>query len=396
MEMGGVTMAKVLIVESTYETCDNALEEVFQTFPMDLKGKKVCIKVNSFTAGDPHKYAFVTDYRFLKAVLKQVERLGPAEIVVGDSIGTTHYGKTEEVFEANRFKEVAGAYYKNFNKNIKFVEMEYPEKQRVLALKDVLEADVYISLPKMKTHALGRISGGVKNNFGLVAGLRKALFHYESITPEKFGRILAGCYQLRKPDLVIIDGIHAQSGYGPVSEEVYKAHKVIASTDGVATDVVFSDMIGLTVDEVPYLVACREESLGETDLAKIEVIGDTSLPEPWNVPSPAVASYIIQRGPKKAGIDFWRDRAAARPVIDMVRCATSEACARIGPACVKQCPSGALRGGQGDFRCKKDKCLQCTSCMEWCPVRAVTMPPDPELIERLKQHEKAHYPVFPD
>ncbi|MCL2588854.1 MAG: hypothetical protein FWD84_05535, partial [Oscillospiraceae bacterium] len=89
------------------------------------------------------------------------------------------------------------------------------------------------------------------------------------------------------------------------------------------------------------------------------------------------------------------DRAAARPVIDQALCATCEACAA-APLCVKHCQSGAMRGCVGEISCEKDKCLQCTSCMEWCPARAVTMPPDPELIETLKRYEREHYPVFPD
>ena len=385
-------MSKVLVLDSSYETCDAAIETVFETFPMDLKGKKVCLKVNGITAGDPHKTAFVTDYRFLRAVIQKVERLGAAEIVVGDSVGTGDYGKSEEIFSNNRIKETAGPYYKNFNKNLKFVEVEHPKKRTALVLADVVDADVLISLPKLKTHAVTRISGAVKNHYGVYAGLQKSLFHYESMTLEDFARVIAEVYALRKPDLVIVDGILAQPGYGPVGPETYELNKIMAGTDGVAIDTVFTDMIGLTVDEVPLLNVCRENQLGETDLAKIEVIGEAKLrEEPWNIPPNTPAPYTFFRGNGMVYIDRFRVRVATRPVIDTAACASSEACAR-GALCVKNCPSGALRGGTGDIRCEKEKCMLCTSCMEWCPAGALKLLPDPELLEKLVQLEKEHYP----
>ena len=55
------------------------------------------------------------------------------------------------------------------------VDVEKPFKRKVAVLKDVLDADVYISLPKMKTHGLTMLSGAVKNNFGLAGRRAKVL-----------------------------------------------------------------------------------------------------------------------------------------------------------------------------------------------------------------------------
>jgi len=388
-------MSKVLILESSYETCEAAIEQVFETFPMDLKGKRVCVKANGVAPKDPHEYAFVTDYRFVRAVLNVLERFEPAEIVVGDSVGTGMFGRSEAVWESTHLKEAAGKYFKNFTKDVVLREVERPIKKTLAITRDVLEADVYISLPKLKTHGLTIITGAVKNNYGLYAGLQKSKWHYDSITPENFAHAVVESYKLRKPDLVIIDGILAQMGYGPVAEEVNQANKVIAGTDGVAMDTVFADMLGLTVDEIPMLKICREQNLGETDLSKIEVVGNRVIADPWIVPVAPLCSYAyrVGGGGGTGGIVPFRERASCRPVIDMALCATCKECAE-EPLCVAKCPIGAL-SKQGDtIRCEKDRCLQCTSCMERCPVGAAVLQIDPEIFEALIQREKECYPLF--
>ena len=388
-------MPKVLALDSTYETCATAIDKVFETFPTDLKGKTVCLKVNGVVkCDDPDTLAFVTNPRFVQAVIKKVESLGAKSIVVGDSIGTNDYGKSEEVFACNGLKDGAGAYYKNVNKYWKLVDIEHPKKRKAAVLKDVLDADVFISLPKLKTHAVTRISGGVKNNFGLYNGLQKSLFHYESFTTEDFAHMLAEIYNLRKPDLIICDGIMAMQGFGPVSDEVYHLNKVVAGIDGVAIDTVFANMLGLTLDDVPVLQVCRDEKLGETDLSKIELIGEMKLNAgPWHVPPPPASPYSFKRGPIVVYIERFRTRVATRPEIDPAICAACEAC-KDEPLCVKNCPSGALTGTRGSVSCKKDVCMLCTTCSEWCPSGALTLPEDMEISAALQAYENEHYPVL--
>ena len=111
-------MSRVLIVESTYERCREAVEQAFCAFPLDLHGKKVAVKVNALKAGDPDRDAYVTHYKVLKAVVEALESRDPGQILVGDSVGTESYGNSEHVFEVTRLKEAAGPYYRNFSKTI--------------------------------------------------------------------------------------------------------------------------------------------------------------------------------------------------------------------------------------------------------------------------------------
>lgn len=376
-------MSKVLVMDSTYDTCSEAVEQAFQAFPVDVSGKKVAVKINALKACDPDQQALVTHYKLVQAVIKKLESLKPAQIVVGDSVGTESYGNSEYVFDTARLKEGSGPYYRNFNKNLAVVELDQPFKRNVAVLKDVLDADVYISVPKMKTHGLTRISGGMKNNYGLLTGAQKSWYHYYSGKAEVFARIVVEMFKVRKPDLVIMDAIMAMEGYGPASPEIRWVNKVLASNDAVALDTVQSKIIGFDVDDVPYLRIARELSLGETDLEKIEIVGDGTTIQEYHRPDPPAASYSYKAGVGSGttSIDFYRQRVAYRPVIDKGIC---EKCF----SCADNCPFSALTRGNDGPVLDPTKCMICSSCKEQCATGALKIVPDESILAELVQEEQ--------
>ena len=374
-------MSKVLVLESDYDNCKMAIDQAFEMFPINLAGKKVAVKMNALKAGDPDSEAFVTNYHVLEAVIKKVETLEPSQIVAGDSVGTEFYGKSEEVFDATRLKQAAGKYYRNFNKNIAVLELEQPFQRKVAVLKDVLDADIYISVPKMKTHGLTRISGSVKNNYGLLVGAQKAWYHYYSQKPETFARILIEMFRLRPPDLVIMDGILAMEGYGPASPETRRVNKILVSDDAVALDTVLANIVGFTVEDVPYLQLARELSLGETDLNAIEIIGDASTIEEYHRPDPPDSSYSYKAGvgSGRTSIEFYRDRVAYRPSFSADGCEHPNGC----NSCVDICPTGAITKGKEIPHLDPDKCLLCSACMEACDYTGLELAPDANIVHQL-------------
>ena len=374
-------MSKVMVLDSTYETCRKAVREAFSAFPVDVKDKKVAVKVNALKAGDPERQAFVTHYKVLEAVLRELEILRPAQIVVGDSVGTESYGNSDHVFQATGLKEVAGPYYRNFSRNLRLVELEKPFKRSVAVLGDVLESDVYISVPKMKTHGLTILSGSVKNNFGLLAGAQKSWYHYYSVKPEVFAKIIIEMFRLRRPDLVIMDGILAMEGYGPASPETRWVNKVLASKDAVALDTVLAGMVGFAVDDVPYLRLARDLRLGETDVNAIEIRGEAGTIHAYHRPEPPEASYSYRAGvgSGKTSIEYYRQRVSYRPAISTEKCRHREGCT----ACIDLCPSKALFRGDPTPGIAPSRCILCSACKEVCEYDALEYLPDEQWMIRL-------------
>ena len=91
--------SKVLVIESSYESCAEAVARAFSTFPPEIKGKNVIVKVNALRACNPDREAIVTHPALLKAVIDRVETLEPKRIIVGDSVGTESYGNSQLIFD---------------------------------------------------------------------------------------------------------------------------------------------------------------------------------------------------------------------------------------------------------------------------------------------------------
>jgi uncharacterized protein (DUF362 family)/NAD-dependent dihydropyrimidine dehydrogenase PreA subunit len=372
-------MSKVLVMESTYNTCHEAVEQAFSHFPIDIAGKTVAIKTNALKASDPDLQAMATHYKLVKAVVQKVETFRPSRIVVGDSVGTESYGNSEYVFQISRQKEAAGPYYRNLNRRMTVVQMQEPFKRKVALLRDVMEAEVYISVPKMKTHGLTMISGAMKNNYGLLAGAQKSWFHYYSGDPKIFARVIVELYRMRPPDLVIMDGILAMEGYGPASPETRWVNKILAATDAAALDTVEAKIVGFSVADVPHLTIAKDLDLGETDLNSIEVTGDASTIQEYHRPVPPESSFSYKAGvgSGRTSREFFRTRIAYRPVFSVEKC--DEEC----KACVDACPSGALTREPAAPVLDPDKCMLCSACKESCDHEAVRLEPDEKILSLL-------------
>ena len=130
----------------------------------------------------------------------------------GDSPGI---GNPEKVAEEAGIKEVADRYGISLLEFSKGKTVAYPEgvttKKFELA-EGVLESDVIISICKMKTHGLTRITGAVKNQLGCVYGFNKGACHARYPDSLQFGRMLVDLNLCIKPRLFVMDGIIAMEG----------------------------------------------------------------------------------------------------------------------------------------------------------------------------------------
>ncbi len=100
-------MPKVMIHPATYENARPAVDRAFELFPLEFTGKKVLIKPNVLRSSQAHE-GIVTHPAVLSAVVKKVESLNPASIVVGDNPGLFSYGANEESFKTTGLMDAAG------------------------------------------------------------------------------------------------------------------------------------------------------------------------------------------------------------------------------------------------------------------------------------------------
>jgi uncharacterized protein (DUF362 family) len=237
------------------------------------RGASVFIKPNLVRPNPKNPQAVVTDERVLLGLLRLVKEAGAKRILVGDNPG---YGLSlfEALAQMGDFKKKvaeAGAELVFFDEGEK-VELPIPGAfvfEKMLAPKAVLDADVYINLPKMKTHVHTLVTLGVKNQYGLVLDDQRMFCHRNDISAK-----VVDILRVIRPHLTVVDGIVAVQGQAPLSGSVVPDMNVIAAgTDVAAVDAVCCELMGIDVDEVAMLRLIRQEGLGVVDIKDIEVQG---------------------------------------------------------------------------------------------------------------------------
>ena len=208
--------------------------------------EKILLKPNLLSGALPQK-AITTHPAVFSAVCRLLREAGYAHLSYGDSPGNpvTTPEKAADV------SGISGAAEKWHLEKADFDAgsvVRFPEGKTAHSFylcKGVQEADALINLCKMKTHALERITGGVKNLYGCVCGAKKAVGHAQYPSSEVFADMLADLNLCVKPRLHIMDGIVAMEGNGPGSGDPFPINAILVSTDPVALDAVFCKLIYL-------------------------------------------------------------------------------------------------------------------------------------------------------
>ena len=370
-------MSKVIIQECKDYSPDDVIDKINSGIEKlggwDIfvkKGNVVLLKVN-LIGPKTSDSAAITHSEFVRALTKILIKRG-CTVWIGDSSGGAIAGisPTAQSLKVSGYEKVAkeeGAIIKNFDREgVIEIEPKGKYKEKMYLAKPLFDADVVINLPKLKTHSANIYTGAVKNVFGCVPGLRKAMYHKIAPAKDDFGEIIVDIHEDVKFDLHIMDGIISMQGEGPTAGDVYEANKILISTDPLALDTVAVNMLGMTVEDIPILNAARKRNLGQYNLDKIEIDGDyNTIPHLKNYKLPKNSKNKRRMSTKSVVkvIDFFK----TRPAINLKKCKHCN-------MCVESCPLNAI-----DTDSKKidySKCIECMCCHELCIHKAVELKRD--------------------
>jgi len=354
-------MHKVLVHPASYNNCREAVDRAFELFPISVTGKKILINPNVLRLSEA-KEGIVTHPAVLKAVVEKVETLNPSSIVVGDNPGAMSYGANEESFSKSGLRDAAGGYYKNIGTESVEVRFNPTFVDKVSVSRDVLEADIIISLPKFKTHGLTTITGAIKNCYGFLPGAQKAKLHAVAGDPWRFGELVVDVFGLRIPDLFIMDAVVGMEGNGPASKDLRDIGKIIASDNAVALDATVGRMMTVDPASLRFLQVARKRGFGEYDASAIKIIGEFSELPKFKLPPILIKAEDITSEVK----DLLHSRTVLRPTVDEDLCTGCETCTR-------QCPVSALELINGLPVVNDQKCITCFCCQEMCPESAIKL-----------------------
>lgn len=335
--------------------------------------EKILLKPNLLGRALPQK-AITTHPNVFEAVARLLKVEGYDHISYGDSPGnpaTTpdKAAQTCGIADAAQRLGLARADFDNGS------VVSFPEGRRAKSFylcKGVQETDAYINVCKMKTHALERITGAVKNQYGCICGVNKATGHAQYPNSDVFAEMLCDLNLYVKPRLHIMDGVVAMEGNGPSSGTPTNMNVLLFSADPVALDSVFAALVHLDPATVPTCVSGEAFGLGVMNQDHISVV----TPEGKITVSEAAARYgkpdfDVFRGQMKKGLLFkvmpLLPFLQHRPKADMRKCIACGICEEACPV-----PEKAVKSGHGQ-KAKYDysKCIRCYCCQEMCPAKAI-------------------------
>ena len=205
-----------------------------------------------------------------QAIADIVTEMG-ARVVIAESsaVGVD----TEKVIEASGYEELRRKGYNivdlKKSKNTCAIPVENGKVfNAVECFELVREADVIISVPKLKTHDQTEMTCAIKKLKGLLSDKAKRAMHHEGLF-EGVVDLLSAV----KPKLAVVDAVICQEGVGPVFGKPVEMDLILAGKDLVAVDATCARLIGYDPSETLLTVNAANRGLGNMDETDVEVVG---------------------------------------------------------------------------------------------------------------------------
>lgn len=131
----------------------------------------------------------------------------------------------------------------------------------------LMESDVFINVPVLKSHGGATLSLGMKNLMGVVWD--RGYWHRNDLH-----QCISDFASYRVPDLTIIDGYNVMKKNGPrgVSvADVVNMKTLIASKDIVAADAAAAKVFGLNPADIGHIKYAHEMNVGTMDLSTLNI-----------------------------------------------------------------------------------------------------------------------------
>ena len=246
---------------------ESRLRECFDFDSLVPAGAKVAVKVNLSTPFAENAEGSNTAPEILEAVCRILKTRTDSVSVV-ESNGMRY--NTMEAFEVTGYLPILEKF--GFSP-VNMSEDEWVDTGKPLIegwglSRTLLDADVFITLPVLKTHATTVFTGALKNQFGCYPQNNRILLH------PHLDEVIVLINSILKPRLAIMDGIVAMEGRGPINGVPRRMDLLLASTDPVALDATAMRLVGIDPYTSGHVTMAAAQELGKIDSDDIAIDGD--------------------------------------------------------------------------------------------------------------------------
>ncbi len=242
---------------------------------LQVKGKRIVVKPN-LVEFDP-KGVINTNPALIEAAIDAFRTLGAAEVIVAEGPG--HRRDNEYLLSASGLYDVIREHkvrYVDLNSDdvrATPVRSSFTNFKQLYLPETLFNADLLVSMPKLKTHHWAGVTLSMKNLFGIIPGTvygwPKNILHWQGID----NSILDINSSLPLPQFAIVDGIVGMEGNGPLQGQAKNAGVLLFGDDFVSVDASAARLMKLEPRKVVHL-AKADAFLGNLANEKIEQIGE--------------------------------------------------------------------------------------------------------------------------
>lgn len=331
-------------------------------------GQRVLVKPNLLLPSDPAR-AIVTHPTVVQAVVKLAQEAGGRVLIADNPVVVPMTGRGwQSAYERSGLAAVAAETGAVLNDHIDAQQRPHPQGH-LIKLVDVssfvAEADVVISVPKLKTHSLMRYTGAVKNLFGVVPGAAKFGYHVKLQTADRFSEMLLDLVSYVRPALTVMDAVVGMDGDGPSAGRAFPIGAILAAPDPLALDVAALGLVGQEPATVPTVAGAMRRGWTTGRPADLTMLGG-------DVRAMRVEGFRMPPGGRSA-LDHAPDvlrrlgthQLVAGPFV-------TERCVGCG-LCIESCPVQTIAWMGTQAHINLANCIRCYCCHELCPEQAIDL-----------------------
>jgi len=248
--------------------------------------------------------------------------------------------------------------------------------KKIEILKPLIDADLIINLPKLKSHGQMSYTGAVKNMFGAVPGAKKAEYHMRMAQYDHFANAMIDIFLSTKPKLSIMDAVVGMEGNGPSAGNPRKIGFIGVSENAFDLDYACLHLVGVKPESIPIIEQGIKRELCASSIDQIELCGsdlkDIKKITDFDIPEKDMLNSILFSDNKL--LKLFSKWIKPKPVFSSELCVGCQICA-------ENCPVKIITVKNNDPQYDVNKCIGCFCCQELCPKQAVTVKRLPKSVQ---------------
>jgi uncharacterized protein (DUF362 family) len=228
------------------------------------KNALIGIKPNLVVA-KPSSSGATTSPEIVAGLIEYLKSNGRDKIVImeGSWVGE----RTPEAFKVCGYENLSKKY------NVPLIDLQkdkYKEYEinglRINVCDYAAKVDFLINMPVLKGHCQTNMTCALKNMKGCIPNSEKRKFHTMGLH-----KPIAYLNKLIKQSLIIVDGMNGDLNFEEGGNPV-QMNRIIAGKDPVLIDAYAAQLMGFSIQEVPYIAMAADIGAGAADLANADIV----------------------------------------------------------------------------------------------------------------------------